>query len=128
MTEQEYEQKIKDLENIITSLRKENSDLVTVIKTYENMNVIQIMNAMIKKYEELTEKCKETEEKLKKVEAFMSNESGINGEITKKLEEAIKNKQDMEEEVVVRGGASDAFATIMHLMGTMQHNTQDIKE
>lgn len=119
MTEQEYEDKIKELETEIISLQKEREDLIEVIKTYESMNVIQTMNMMIKKYEELEKKFKATEEKIKSVETFMKNESGINGEVTKRLEEAIKNNQNIEEEVALRGGTSDAFATVMNLMGMM---------
>lgn len=120
MTEQEYEQKIQELEAAIVLLKKEKDDLIEVIKTYENMNVIQIINTMIKKYEDLETKFKKTESKIKQVEDFMNNESGINGKITKRLEDAIKNDQDVEETMVIRGGVSDAFATVMNLMGTIQ--------
>ena len=117
---EELKNKIDLLEKQVQSLEKEKADLIEVIKTYESMNVIQTMNMMIKKYEELEKKFRTTEEKMKKVESFMKNESGINGVVTRRLEEAIKNNQDIEEEVVLRGGSSDAFATVMNLMGRMQ--------
>lgn len=116
MTDQE---KIQELETKVATLEKEKTDLLEVIRTYEQMNVIQTMNMMITKYEELAKKFKETEEKVKQIDAFMKNESGLNGEVTKKLEEALRSNKPIEEEIVLRGGVSDAFATVMTLMGMM---------